>query len=271
MPGSPDFPSAWNCPSIMPLPSQISRSWLFYWVSSLPFPFCSSWSARKALGLFLSRRRTKRRQRKVKKRRHWSLANTFSPLAARCKFVPCLRTRLHGLPSFQTVLRSLRAQGDVTKEIKDLQEEDFYELVAKEKKMTFWKFLRTQNFRWPIVTTIVLMAGSQLSGINGVGEKKSYLKSLLKTKKPQTNHSMDLRVCWNTWSSYFLFCNRQKPQISFFLFSLPPPIFFFVFVFQCHLHHNPSFFFPSGYRCSFTPRKSTQWWGYPKASQRSFL
>ncbi|KAM3824381.1 solute carrier family 2, facilitated glucose transporter member 5-like isoform 2-T3 [Vipera latastei] len=66
------------------------------------------------------------------------------------------------------VLRSLRAQGDVTKEIKDLQEEDFYELVAKEKKMTFWKFLCTQNFRWPIVTTIVLTAGSQLSGITGM-------------------------------------------------------------------------------------------------------
>ncbi|XP_039223343.1 solute carrier family 2, facilitated glucose transporter member 5-like isoform X1 [Crotalus tigris] len=66
------------------------------------------------------------------------------------------------------VLRSLRAQGDVMNEIKDLQEEDFYELKANEKNMTFWKFLHARNFRWPIVTTIVLMAGSQLSGINGM-------------------------------------------------------------------------------------------------------
>ncbi|XP_034282295.2 solute carrier family 2, facilitated glucose transporter member 5-like isoform X1 [Pantherophis guttatus] len=66
------------------------------------------------------------------------------------------------------VLRSLRTHEDVGNEIRELQEEDFYEVMANEKKMNLRKFLRIQKFRWPIVTIIVLMAGSQLSGINGM-------------------------------------------------------------------------------------------------------
>ncbi|XP_026544509.1 solute carrier family 2, facilitated glucose transporter member 5-like [Notechis scutatus] len=66
------------------------------------------------------------------------------------------------------VLRSLRVQEDVGNEIQELREEELYEVLANEKKMTLWKFLRVPKFRWSIVTVVVLMAGSQLSGINGM-------------------------------------------------------------------------------------------------------
>ncbi|XP_063173722.1 solute carrier family 2, facilitated glucose transporter member 5-like [Candoia aspera] len=69
------------------------------------------------------------------------------------------------------VLRSLRVQEDVEDEIQELCAEDLYEYTANEKEMTTWKLLRTQRFRWPVVTIIVMMAGSQLSGINGQTNK----------------------------------------------------------------------------------------------------
>ncbi|KAM6435172.1 solute carrier family 2, facilitated glucose transporter member 5-like isoform 2-T2 [Liasis olivaceus] len=66
------------------------------------------------------------------------------------------------------VLKSLRVQEDVEDEIQELQKEDLYEYEGNEKEITIWKLLCMQKFRWPIITIIVLMAGSQLSGINGL-------------------------------------------------------------------------------------------------------
>ncbi|XP_025024837.1 solute carrier family 2, facilitated glucose transporter member 5-like [Python bivittatus] len=66
------------------------------------------------------------------------------------------------------VLKSLRVQEDVEDEIQELQKEDLYEYEGNEKEITIWKLLCMQKFRWPIITVIVFMAGSQLSGINGL-------------------------------------------------------------------------------------------------------
>ncbi|XP_070615808.1 solute carrier family 2, facilitated glucose transporter member 5-like [Erythrolamprus reginae] len=66
------------------------------------------------------------------------------------------------------VLKSLRTQEDIGNEIRELQEEDFYEVMANEKKMTLRKFLSVEKFRRPIITITVLLAGSQLSGVSGM-------------------------------------------------------------------------------------------------------
>uniref|UniRef100_A0A8C7E346 Major facilitator superfamily (MFS) profile domain-containing protein n=1 Tax=Naja naja TaxID=35670 RepID=A0A8C7E346_NAJNA len=123
------------------------------------------------------------------------------------------------------VLRSLRVQEDVGNEIRELQEEEFYEVLANEKKMTLWKFLHVAKFRWPIVTIVTLMAGSQLSGINGMFFyiEKVYMSMALPRSISDIITSgihviiiitvvVTVRSVWSFWGSFS--CSRPAPQLS---------------------------------------------------------
>ncbi|XP_070615794.1 solute carrier family 2, facilitated glucose transporter member 5-like [Erythrolamprus reginae] len=97
------------------------------------------------------------------------------------------------------VLKSLRTQEDIGNEIRELQEEDFYEVMANEKKMTLRKFLSVEKFQGALITIIVLMAGNQLSGIS---EMSTYTAGVYKAM----DVSMDIKeiIVINTFAVFLV-------------------------------------------------------------------
>lgn len=51
--------------------------------------------------------------------------------------------------------------------MEEIQKED--EAEKAEGFISVWKLFTTQSLRWQLISTIVLMAGQQLSGVNAVG------------------------------------------------------------------------------------------------------
>ncbi|XP_061467947.1 solute carrier family 2, facilitated glucose transporter member 5-like [Rhineura floridana] len=64
------------------------------------------------------------------------------------------------------VLKILRDRNNVEEEIEELRQEDLLEKA--EKNMNPMKLLWTPTLRWQVITTVVLMGGQQLDGINAV-------------------------------------------------------------------------------------------------------
>ncbi|XP_063001582.1 solute carrier family 2, facilitated glucose transporter member 5-like [Elgaria multicarinata webbii] len=67
-------------------------------------------------------------------------------------------------PKARQALKKLRGWDDVEEEMEELQQENLGE--STEKKMDVLKLLWFGELRWHLLSTIVLMAGQQLSGIN---------------------------------------------------------------------------------------------------------
>uniref|UniRef100_A0A8D2LGN8 Major facilitator superfamily (MFS) profile domain-containing protein n=1 Tax=Varanus komodoensis TaxID=61221 RepID=A0A8D2LGN8_VARKO len=65
-------------------------------------------------------------------------------------------------------LQKLRDKEDVEDEMEELRQEDIAEKAEKE--MTCMKLIQTESLRRQVVTTIVLMSGQQLAGLNAVRE-----------------------------------------------------------------------------------------------------
>ncbi|KAM6456271.1 solute carrier family 2, facilitated glucose transporter member 5-like [Liasis olivaceus] len=61
-------------------------------------------------------------------------------------------------------LKSLRQTDDVEDEIEEMRQEDLAE--TNHKDMTPLRLIRTPSLRWQVITTVILMGGSQLSGIS---------------------------------------------------------------------------------------------------------
>ncbi len=68
------------------------------------------------------------------------------------------------------VLRKLRQSNDIEAELVEIQEE---ETAASKQDLGFGQVLFSSEFRWPLITSLVLNASQQLSGINAVRKRNS--------------------------------------------------------------------------------------------------
>lgn len=66
----------------------------------------------------------------------------------------------------EKALQTLRGWKDVDMEMEEIRKEDEAEKAAG--FISVWKLFRMQSLRWQLISTIVLMAGQQLSGVNAI-------------------------------------------------------------------------------------------------------
>ena len=66
-------------------------------------------------------------------------------------------------------LRRLRQSNDIEAELIEIQQE---ETAETKQDLTIIQVLSSKEFRWPLITSLVLNAVQQLSGINAVKNKK---------------------------------------------------------------------------------------------------
>lgn len=69
-------------------------------------------------------------------------------------------------------LRKLRQSNDIEAELIEIQEE---ETAANKQDLGIFQVLSSREFRWPLITSLVLNAIQQLSGINAVKFKINFL------------------------------------------------------------------------------------------------
>lgn len=64
-------------------------------------------------------------------------------------------------------LRKLRQSNDIEGELVEIQQE---EAASNKENLSILQVLSSTEFRWPLITSLVLNATQQLSGINAVGQ-----------------------------------------------------------------------------------------------------
>ena len=69
-------------------------------------------------------------------------------------------------------LRRLRQSNDIEAELVEIQQE---ETAETKQDLTIIQVLSSKEFRWPLITSLVLNAVQQLSGINAVKNKKKII------------------------------------------------------------------------------------------------
>ncbi|XP_052034189.1 solute carrier family 2, facilitated glucose transporter member 5 isoform X3 [Apodemus sylvaticus] len=69
-------------------------------------------------------------------------------------------------PAAEKALQTLRGWNDVHLEMEEIRKEDEAEKAAG--FISVWKLFTMQSLRWQLISTIVLMAGQQLSGVNAI-------------------------------------------------------------------------------------------------------
>lgn len=77
---------------------------------------------------------------------------------------------------FSPVLQKLRGTQDVSQDIQEMKEESAK--MSQEKKATVPELFRSPNYRQAIIIAIMLQLSQQLSGINAVSYRLSYLLGL---------------------------------------------------------------------------------------------
>ena len=68
-------------------------------------------------------------------------------------------------------LRRLRQSNDIEAELVEIQQE---ETAETKQDLTIIQVLSSKEFRWPLITSLILNAVQQLSGINAVKNKKNH-------------------------------------------------------------------------------------------------